>query len=464
MNEYKFPEPLLIGATIRVPSHLISEEMLALFRYPNPKINELKRLNLSTYGVPEFIPTYWKNGRGEFFLMRGELRKLLALFGTVHIKETSIAGVETGVVYCNEDFQLDERQERAVRAIQNKKQGIIHAATSAGKSAIILAALAERNVSSLVIVRSKILQQQLYEDAKRWLKHSGTAPLLGRIGNGKRELGRPITLAIDKSLARLLEEDPSYRDAWGCVIVDECHLVPANTFLNILNQLNARYRYGLSGTLKRKDGMEFLIYASFGEVIATITKEELLQADRISRVDVEVVYSEASVPEALLELPATKKHQAIDACLHTDKDRLTLIVNYAKKILEERPDARIVIVSRYVDPCYQIMELLKQAGLEAGTITGQDKDGGEVCRRINGGSLRVACATLGCFSTGVNIPSLTDIILISPCFSNELLIHQLRGRLMRKAEGKTHGTLHVVWDQYVFAPYRLANFLRIIKK
>lgn len=464
MSELQYPEPLMIGAAIQVPSQFVSKELLDFLRYPNPKIKELKRLNLSTYGVPEFIPTYWKNGRGELFVMRGELRKLLAFFGAVGIKETSVTGPQTGIVYRNGDFDLDERQKRAVCAIQNKKQGIVHAATSAGKSAIILASLAKRGVPALVIVRSKILLNQLYEDAKKWLVPPSDAPLLGRIGDGKRELGRPITFAIDKSLAKLLSDDPSYRDAWGCVIVDECHLVPANTFLNILNQLNARYRYGLSGTLKRKDGMEFLVYASFGEVIATITKDELLQADRISRVDVEVVYSEASVPEALLELPATKKHQAIDACLHTDPDRLNLIIEYAEKILASDPTRRVVIASRYVDPCYAAQAAFEARGIRCLTITGKDNDNDETCGALRRGEIRIVAATLGCFSTGVNIPELTDIILISPCFSNELLIHQLRGRLFRKAEGKTHGTLHVIWDQYVFAPYRLANFLRIMNK
>jgi superfamily II DNA or RNA helicase len=75
----------------------------------------------------------------------------------------------------------------------------------------------------------------------------------------------------------------------------------------------------------------------------------------------------------------------------------------------------------------------------------------------------VLLVTLGCFSTGVNIPGLTDMILLSPVFNNELLIHQLRGRLMRKAEGKRFGFFHFLWDVDVFPQKKLTQFLRILK-
>jgi len=231
-----------------------------------------------------------------------------------------------------------------------------------------------------------------------------------------------------------------------------------------MSQLPAQKRFGLTGTLKRKDGMEFLIHATYGKVIATVTKDELLEANRVSPVYTKVIQSEAEIPAELFELPITKKMQAIDKSLHENEARLNLIVEYAKNIIDSSPESRVIIASRYVDPCYAIQEHLNRAGIPCATITGRDRDSEDVCRRLRSGELRAAAATLGCFSTGVNIPELTDIILISPCFSNELLIHQLRGRLYRKAVGKTHGTLHLVWDDYVFPSFKLKRFLSIMKK
>ena len=273
-----------------------------------------------------------------------------------------------------------------------------------------------------------------------------------------------VTFAIDKSLEIALEKDPALGGRFGLVIQDEVHLCACPTFQRILSQLPAQKRFGLTGTLKRKDGMEFLIHATYGKVIATVTKDELLEANRVSPVYTKVIQSEAEVPAELFELPITKKMQAIDKSLHENEERLTLIVEYAKNLLAVSPESRIIIASRYVDPCYEIAKRLDHAGIPCATITGRDRDSEDVCRRLRSGELRAAAATLGCFSTGVNIPELTDIILISPCFSNELLIHQLRGRLYRKAEGKTHGTLHLVWDDYVFPSFKLKRFLSIMKK
>jgi len=468
------------------------ERLIEALTHVNPKRIQTEKLGLYAENIPRTIQTFKisfnKRGGRIMTIPRGCYGTVKAIFpDETLIDKTEDCFERTGIVYRNEDFALDERQRRCVEAMVKKKQGVIHAATSAGKSAIIMAAIAEIGLPTLIIVHRKLLLTQLYADAKKWLhspnsdRHrehagllrqetggdtsSGDEPLLlfGQIGSGKNTVGK-VTFAIDKSLEIALGKDPSLGRRFGLVIQDECHLCPCSTFQRIMSQLPAQKRFGLTGTLKRKDGMEFLIHATYGKVIATVTKDELLEANRVSPVYTKVIQSEAEIPAELFELPITKKMQAIDKSLHENEARLNLIVEYAKNIIDSSPESRVIIASRYVDPCYAIQEHLNRAGIPCATITGRDRDSEDVCRRLRSGELRAAAATLGCFSTGVNIPELTDIILISPCFSNELLIHQLRGRLYRKAVGKTHGTLHLVWDDYVFPSFKLKRFLSIMKK
>lgn len=450
------------------------ERLIEALTHVNPKRAQTEKLGLYAENIPRTIQTFKigfnKKGGRIITIPRGCFGTVREIFPEEGVLDRTESQFEkTGIIYQNDDFALDERQKRCVAAMVKKKQGVIHAATSAGKSAIIMAAIAQIGLPTLIIVHRKLLLTQLYEDAKKWLKESGgdssLRPLLciGQIGSGKNTIGK-VTFAIDKSLEKALAKDPSIGRRFGLVIQDECHLSACTTFQRIVSQLPAQKRFGLTGTLKRKDGMEFLIYAAYGKVIATVTKDELLEANRVSPVYTEVVQSEAEVPSELFELPITKKMQAIDKSLHENEERLNLIVEYAKNLLAASPDRRVILASRYVDPCYALQERFNGAGIPCATITGRDRDSDDTCRRLRSGELKVAAATLGCFSTGVNIPELTDIILISPCFSNELLIHQLRGRLYRKAVGKTHGTMHIVWDEYVFPSFKLKRFLSIMKK
>lgn len=437
-------------------------KLLKTLTYSNPKFHEAKRLGFSTHGITPEIQNYTLSADGErLTTTRGEIRKVRAIFPDEPIDDFN--GARTtyihNIQYENHDFKLDERQDRAIAAIKRKKQGIIHAATSAGKSAIIMAAIAARNVPTLVVVHRKVLLEQLLEDAKKWLKGCS----IGQLGGGKHVLG-DVVFAIDKSLGMALERDATVWSKFQCVIQDECHLSPCSTFQKIMNKLPAPYRYGMTGTLKRKDGMEFMIHATYGEVIAEITKDELLEANRVSPVEVNIITSDAEVDAAFFDLPTTKKFQAIDKALHANAYRDDLALEATQEILKN-PNARVVILSRYVEPTERLARKLHEHyGIDASIVNGQHDDAKITCKEFERGEVRVLCATIGCFATGVNIPNLTDIVLISPVFNNELLIHQTRGRLMRRAEGKTHGTLHFIWDQFVFEEFKLKKFLQIMKK
>jgi len=58
-----------------------------------------------------------------------------------------------------------------------------------------------------------------------------------------------------------------YGNTWGTVIVDECHKVGGTCYARTVNRLPARYRLGLTGTVERVDGREFLLHDIVGPVI-----------------------------------------------------------------------------------------------------------------------------------------------------------------------------------------------------
>lgn len=443
--------------------------VLGVLRYQNPDYYQKINMGISVYGIPKEIWSYEVEGR-ELRIMRGEALKIKPFFPSQWVIEFKHPNHPVSLQYINNDFPLDEFQEEAVTTMKNKRQGIIHAVTSAGKSLIICKAIAEIGQRALIVVYRKILMDQLLEDIDKYIRdEKGNKVKVGIIGGGKNTIG-DITIAIDKTLSRKID---MYKESFGTVILDECHLAPANTIFSLLNNLNSKYRFGLTGTLVRKDGKQFLIYSTFGEVIYTISKEQLLGKERIVPVHLEVIRTNTRfdwdhVVLALTEEGNKNPTQAArhlqDQTIANDPNRRELVLVKAKELHDQ--GKKIIILSRFVGPCVELQkEFSERYGIESGIITGKDsKRGSQSYSDMKHGDLKVIFATIGCVSTGVSISDLDDVILISPVLTNELLIHQIRGRLMRNFEGKDYGTLWLLFDQYIFPEKKLREFVRIINK
>lgn len=434
-------------------------KLMESLTYPNPDYISAKRLGFSTKLIPKEIRTYKPGGESTLLISRGEIRKIKEIFPGEPVEEISCK-TRALFQYENNDFALDEHQMRAVGAITSCKQGIVHAVTSAGKTHIVLAAAARLGQKTLILVHRKILVEQFLEDIKKYVKVDGRAIRKGEwgiIGDGKVEIGSHITIAMVQTYgARRFVQD------FGVVFCDECHLTPASTFQNVMENLPARYRFGLTGTLKRQDKKEFLIYATFGSVIAKIDKEQLLALDRVSPVDIKIIDSDfylSDDPDG--ESVTAKWARTVDE-IHLDEARRDLCLD-AVDSCDEGP---ILVLLNRVEACYEYNDAYsKRNHRSSGVITGRDsKEGIDTFRSVLEGSTHVVFATVGCVSTGVSIAELRHIILATPIFSNESLLHQVRGRLMRKADGKEKGVLHFIWDGNVFPGYKLSQFKRIMAK
>ena len=438
--------------------------------YENPEYHQKRNMGLSVWGVPKEIVTYQAYEDGGLAIMRGEALRIKPFFSPNDWKPKFVhPDHPVRLQYINNDFPLDQYQLAAVDAMKNNRQGIIHAVTSAGKSLIICKAIAEIGQRALVVVHRKILMEQILQDIDKYIRDEhGNKIQPGIIGNGSLTVGN-ITVAIDKTLGKNLSR---YHEMFGTVILDECHLAPAATIFSLINGINSKYRFGLTGTLRRKDEKQFLIYSTFGQVISTIGKDELLEQGRVVPVEIKILESETRfdwdhVVTALTEQgdknPTMTARHKQEETIKLDPPRNDMILDQVKRLYDA--GGKTIVLSRYVDPCYLLQEALQNRfGVPSGVITGRDaKEALESYREMKEADSRVIFATIGCVSTGVSISDLDNILLISPLYNNELLLHQIRGRLMRTAKGKTHGTLYFVYDQHIFDHSRLKKFLKIMQ-
>ena len=181
-------------------------------------------------------------------------------------------------------------QISAVNELIKYNNGVLAATTAFGKTVIAAKLIAERKVSTLVLVHRRQLVSQWIKSLSEFVnikeelpaldKKSGRQKrqfLIGQIGGGKENISGIIDVAIMQSLYKKNEVRDFVKN-YGMVIVDECHHVPAYSFEQILKDVHAKYVYGLTSTPVRLDGHHPIIFMHCGPIrFKTDAKEQAAQ-------------------------------------------------------------------------------------------------------------------------------------------------------------------------------------------
>lgn len=207
---------------------------------------------------------------------------------------------------------------------------------------------------------------------------------------------------------------------FGTVILDEMHHVSATTFSNIIDNMHARYRIGLSGTLIRKDKKHILFKDYFGFNVFKPAKS--------NTIDPTVHVYKTGIP-LKLGVPWV---QRINNLLY-DPDYQLLIAGIAANKI--RAGYKVLIVASRTEFLANVNNLLRQ--YDSLLITGDnDKDDRDFAKSaIISGDANAICGSRQIFAEGISINPLSCLILAEP-MNNDSLLEQLCGRVMRIFEGK----------------------------
>src|SRR5690606_31218212 len=69
-------------------------------------------------------------------------------------------------------------------------------------------------------------------------------------------------------------ENAEIKDAFGTILIDECHHIPAESYRNTIQQISSYCLYGLTATPFRKYNDGKLIFIHLGEIISEITTQQ----------------------------------------------------------------------------------------------------------------------------------------------------------------------------------------------
>jgi superfamily II DNA or RNA helicase len=252
---------------IYIPRHALPPPLIArlirLAAFQNPEFYAAQAMRRSTHDKPRIISCAELTGR-HIALPRGcfdAVCDLLASFGiAVTIEDCRTAGAPIPFAFTG---ALRPSQEPAIAALLPHDTGVLAATTAFGKTVVAIRMIAERGLSTLILVHRRQLMDQWIERLTAFSSLPRDA--IGMIGGGRRKPKGQVDVALIQSLVRKGEVDDIVGN-YGHLVVDECHHLSAVSFEMVARRSKARYILGLSATVTRKDGHHPIIVMQCGPV------------------------------------------------------------------------------------------------------------------------------------------------------------------------------------------------------
>lgn len=417
---------IIVSNNIRVqePDNRIKEYAEKELVMSNPDYLRNERLGYSNYKTPRYLVFYEINGN-ELILPFGTLTDLFKMYPAKLFENRIVLGQKQ--IYKSK-IKLFDYQESVCKKALERKNGIVVMPAGSGKTQTALELIARLGLKTLWITHTIDLLNQSYNRAKDNFENIG----LGKIANGKIEIGTHITFATVQTLKSI--DLQSYADTWDCVIVDECHRVcgtpaKAGMFYKVTNKLIARYKYGLTATPYRNiKGTERAMFGLLGKTIIELDKE-IIGNRIIPATVIKQTTKFDEIPEECLEADGTIKYTGLTTELSQDEERNQLIL----RLLEQCKNNYTLVLTDRVKQMYHLKGQLGYGNVIDGK-TKKDIREKEI-QEVKEGKVRVLFATYGLAKEGLDIPRLDRLILASP-HRDKATIIQAIGRIERKYESK----------------------------
>ena len=332
------------------------------------------------------------------------------------------------------DYQLE-----AIRHGLSRKSALLVSPTASGKSLIIYSLLrwylANHDKRVLIIVPTTSLVQQMYSDFADYSAYDDgfdTESNCHRIYAGRPKFAENERVIIStwQSIYKL---PGTWFEQFGAVFGDEAHNFKAKSLTSILTKLrDAEYRFGTTGTLDGTQTHKLVLEGLFGPAYYVTTTKDLMDKGSLADLTINVLLLKYS-DEICKSINKIKYQEELDFIV-THHPRNLFISNLA---LDQEGNTLVLFqyVEKHGKPLYDMINDRAHRRRKIFFVSGStDVDTREQIRSITENEKNaIIVASLGTFSTGINIRNLHNIIFASPSKS-QIRVLQSIGRGLRKSE------------------------------
>ena len=346
------------------------------------------------------------------------------------------------------DYQFD-----AVMKALNLNRCVLLSPTGSGKSLIIyclsqiwLKYLTDgfrypKSGRVLIVVPTTSLVEQMQKD---FVDYGLNEKAVHKIYSGKDKdnIESSIVISTWQSIYKLPQE---WFNQFGMVIGDECHGFKSKSLTDIMNKCTeAKYRIGTTGTLDNAQVHHLVLQGLFGKIHRVTTTKALQDNNTLAKLDINIIilkYNE----EIRKSLGKVTYQDEIDWIVK-NKSRNTFIRNLA---LDASGNTLVLFnfVEKHGKPLFDMINDKAEEDRKIFYVSGEvETSDREAIREITEKQKNaIIVASLGTFSTGINIKNLHNIIFASPSKS-QIKVLQSIGRGLRKADDGRITRLYDITD------------------
>jgi superfamily II DNA or RNA helicase len=367
------------------------------------------------------------------------------------------------------DYQL----EAFVHGVRERR-ALLLSPTASGKSFIIYLLMRYYNAKTLIIVPTTTLVHQLASDFANY-GYGSEQPDHRRSDTGfstyevhkiysgqEKSSEAQVTVTTWQSVYKAPKE---WFSKYDVVIGDEAHLFKAKSLTSILTKLeDCKYRFGFTGTLDGTQTHKLVLEGLFGPVRKVTTTAELIDQKHLSEFKIKAIV--LSYPDEVRQMISrSADYQAEMDYLVRLEARNSFIKNLALSL-----EGNTLLLFQFVDKHGTALnDMIKKEAKDRkvffvhGGVDGEQRD--MIRGIVEKETDSIIIASYGTFSTGINIPSISNVIFASPSKSRVRNLQSI-GRGLRKSDNKTTATLFDIADDMSWKTkknFTLLHFMERIK-
>ena len=361
-------------------------------------------------------------------------------------------------IHVNFAGELYPEQRKAAEQMLQYENGILHAATAFGKTAVGAYLISARKINTLVLVHNKEIMNNWVEDLQKFLDINEEPPEYttpkGRVKQRKSTIGTRyaghdsmtgiIDVVMISSLGKPGNIDTVVRD-YGLVLIDECHHCASDTAEAVVKEISARYVYGLTATPKRDDGQEPKIFMQIGPIRYRFSAKDKVKLQGIEH----YVYPRFTrlINTTGQDWKINDAYAAVRSCEMRNKQ----IISDVEECLKQGRTP--LVLTKFKDHADILLSMIQDTAdhvflLKGGRSRKENEEIREKMRNVPANESMVLVAIGQYIGEGFNYPRLDTMMLTTP-IAWQGNVEQYSGRLHRDYEGKQNVIIYDYVDTHI---------------